>query len=169
MGADEVAATVWIVGLGSNLGDRLTHLRRAADALGRVDGIRERGRSRVFETAPVGGPDQPSYLNAAVTIATALPAATLLEHALGIERALGRARPDPVRWGPRTIDIDLLWADQLVVDQPGLRVPHPRLHVRPFALIPLLELAPDATDPTTGQRYADLEAARAELSAYGRL
>jgi 2-amino-4-hydroxy-6-hydroxymethyldihydropteridine diphosphokinase len=167
--ADEGGETLWVIGLGSNLGDRLDHLRRAAEALGALPMVRLVGRSEVIETPPAGGPPQPDYLNAAIAISTALTARDLLDHALAIERQLGRTRPDPVRWGPRTIDIDLLWADRRPVDEPGLQVPHPRLSERPFALVPLLELVPDACDPTSGEPYLELPAAQVGSPSVGKL
>lgn len=166
---DEGAEVLWVVGLGANLGDRLGQLRGAATALGSVGGVRIEGRSAVVQTPPAGGPLQPDYLNAAVTVRTALSPRLLLDQALRIERNLGRIRPDPVRWGPRTIDIDLLWARGVVVDEPGLQIPHPRLSLRPFALRPLLELVPDACDPVSAVRYADLPDARVELPAVASL
>ena len=169
MRADEGGQTLWVVGLGSNLGDRLDHLRRAAEALGALPSVRPVGRSKVIETPPAGGPPQPDYLNAAVAIRTALAPRDLLDHALAIERRLGRTRPDPVRWGPRTVDIDLLWAEGEPVDVPGLQVPHPRLSERPFALVPLLQLVPDARDPASGKPYRDLPAAQGASLAFGEL
>jgi len=83
---------------------------------------------------------------------------------LRIERALGRHRPDEVRWGPRPIDIDILWMEELRLNTSGLTVPHPRLRTRPFALLPLLDVAPDARDPADGAAYAELAAARATLT-----
>jgi 2-amino-4-hydroxy-6-hydroxymethyldihydropteridine diphosphokinase len=148
-----------VLGLGSNLGDRLANLRRAASELGASKQITILRRSNVVESEAVGGPPQPDYLNAAVLVETALAPIDLLARARSLEALLGRVRPDPERWGPRTIDIDLLWARGLVLDQAELDLPHPRLIDRAFALQPLLELVPDASDPCTGLRYADLPAA----------
>jgi len=148
-----------VLGLGSNLGDRLANLRRAASELAASAHITVLSRSSVVESEAVGGPPQPDFLNAAVLVETALAPADLLATTRSIEAALGRIRPDPERWGPRTMDIDLLWARGLVVDEPDLTLPHPRLSERAFALQPLLELVPDARDPRTGLRYADLPAA----------
>jgi 2-amino-4-hydroxy-6-hydroxymethyldihydropteridine diphosphokinase len=155
-------ASAWrvVVGLGSNLGERLASLRAAADALDAVVGVTVCARSSVVAMPPAGGPRQPDYLNAALLLEVTLGPKELLEQTQQVERALGRIRPDPVRWGPRTIDIDLLWSPGLVLATPQLTLPHPRLAERPFALGPLLELAPDAADPITGVAYRSLDSAR---------
>ena len=152
-----------VLGLGANLGDRAATLRAAIDALRADADLKILAESPRYETPPAGGPPQPDYLNAAVLLETALPARQILDRTLAIERALGRVRPDPVRWGPRTIDIDLLWVDGEALDEPGLEVPHPRLAGRPFALRPLLDVAPDARDPRSGAPYAALPAASAPI------
>ncbi|MCC6527655.1 MAG: 2-amino-4-hydroxy-6-hydroxymethyldihydropteridine diphosphokinase [Polyangiaceae bacterium] len=151
-----------MVGLGGNLGPRLELLRRAADALAATAGVALLGRSSVWESPPVG-PPQPDYLNAAVLLGTALGPPQLLGRCLEVERALGRERRPGERWGPRTIDLDILWWSGGIVEAPELRVPHARLCERPFALRPLVELQPDAVDPHTGARYAELAAARSQL------
>ncbi len=107
-------------------------------------------RSRVYETAPVG-PAQPDFLNAAVLVEGDLPPEGLLDELLAVEASLGRVRAE--RWGPRVIDLDVLWIDGLAVDGPRLVVPHPHLRERAFALAPMLELVPDARDPRTTERY----------------
>lgn len=157
-----------VVGLGANLGDRRAALRGAARALASLDGVRWVASSQVYETPPAGGPPQPDYLNAAVLLSIDLAPRALLIEGLAIERAMGRRRPDPVRWGPRPIDIDLLWADGRALDEPGLTLPHPRLAQRVFALRPLLDLCPDARDPA-GNRYADDPMARATIRCLGPL
>jgi 2-amino-4-hydroxy-6-hydroxymethyldihydropteridine diphosphokinase len=149
-----------VIGLGGNLGDRAATLRAAVAALRADSDLGFLAESPRYETPPAGGPPQPDYLNAAVLLATALPARTILERALAIERALGRVRPDPVRWGPRVIDLDLLWIEGESIREPGLDVPHPRLRERAFALRPLLDVAPDARDPGSGELYASLASAR---------
>ncbi|MBI4703743.1 MAG: 2-amino-4-hydroxy-6-hydroxymethyldihydropteridine diphosphokinase [Deltaproteobacteria bacterium] len=161
----------WIValGLGSNLGDRLALLRRAAAELGRGGDTVVVARSRVCQSPPAGGPPQPDYLDAVVLVRTGLDPRSLLARAQRIERALGRCRPEPVRWGPRPIDIDLLWSPGLAVDEPGLTLPHPLLAERPFVLRPLLALVPGARDPRSGATYAGLAAARAHLAWLGPL
>ncbi|MGH7271614.1 MAG: 2-amino-4-hydroxy-6-hydroxymethyldihydropteridine diphosphokinase [Polyangiaceae bacterium] len=142
-----------MIGLGANLGDRLANLRAAAGEIARKCHV-ERG-SRVYETAPVGGPTQPAFLNAAMLVTIApddrAPIA-LLDALLAIEARLGRTRGE--RWGPRVIDLDVLWIEGVVVDSPRLIVPHPRLRQRAFALAPMLEIAAGARDPKTGERYA---------------
>jgi 2-amino-4-hydroxy-6-hydroxymethyldihydropteridine diphosphokinase len=121
------------VGLGANLGDREATIRQAAALLGAAR------LSPIFETEPWGDPDQPKYLNAAAELETELGPRELLERLLEIERRLGRVR-DGRRYGPRTIDLDLLLYGDVVVDEPGLTVPHPRLAERLFALEPLFAL-----------------------------
>jgi 2-amino-4-hydroxy-6-hydroxymethyldihydropteridine diphosphokinase len=120
-------------------------------------------RSPVYETPPAGGPPQGDYLNAAVLVVTSLDARDILDRALAIERELGRVRSEETRWGPRTIDIDLLWIEGEAIAEEGLEVPHPRLAERPFAVRPLLEVAADAVDFRTGVAYATVEAAKVEL------
>lgn len=141
-----------VVGVGANLGDRHATLQRAVDALGRV--ARLRAASPVYETSPVG-PPQPEFLNAAILVETRLAPETFLDELLAIEASLGRVRS--VRWGPRTIDLDVLWIEGLVVATERLVVPHLHLHERAFALRPLLDVAPDAVDPRTGMRFVALE------------
>jgi 2-amino-4-hydroxy-6-hydroxymethyldihydropteridine diphosphokinase len=138
-----------VVGLGANLGDRLATMRAAARALSLVARVEK--ASRVYATAPVGGPAQPEYLNAAVLVASDSSPEDLLDALLAIEAGLGRARRE--KDGPRTIDLDVLWIDGVTLDTSRLVVPHPRLCERAFALVPLLELVPDARDPRTGARY----------------
>ena len=136
------------VGLGANLGDRETAIREAAAMLGphRLSSIRE--------TEPWGYADQPMFLNAVAELDTALTPRQLLDRLLEIERELGRSR-EGRRYGPRTIDLDLLLYGDEAVDEPGLTVPHPRLHERLFVLEPLLELDPGIDIPGRG-RVADL-------------
>jgi 2-amino-4-hydroxy-6-hydroxymethyldihydropteridine diphosphokinase len=138
-----------VVGVGANLGDRLATMRAAVTELARRMHVEK--TSRVYATAPVGGPPQPEFLNAAVLVAYAGAPLDLLDALLAIEARFGRVRAE--RWGPRTLDLDLLWIDGLAVDTPRLVVPHPRLHERAFALVPLLDLEPHARDPRTGARY----------------
>ena len=142
------------VGLGSNLGDRLATLRRAVELLRARPGIEVVGVSTFHETAPVGLTDQPDFLNGAVALDTQLAPRALLQRLLEIERELGRTRTGP-RFGPRTIDLDLLLYGEVELDEPGLSVPHPRLHERRFALEPLAELEPALVVPGRGP-VADL-------------
>ena len=146
-------AVVAFLGLGSNLGDRLTNLQGAVDALQAEPGLRVTGSSRVWETVPVGGPPQPEYLNAVLRIETDLSARDLLESARRVESRLGRVRTE--RWGARTIDVDILLFDDERIDEPDLVVPHPRMAERAFVLLPLLELDPDPILPD-GSSLADV-------------
>jgi 2-amino-4-hydroxy-6-hydroxymethyldihydropteridine diphosphokinase len=136
------------LGLGSNLGDRLGNLQRAVDLLGATPGLEVTRSSRVYETDPVGGPPQPDYLNAVVEAITDLAPLDLLRACQGIEQELGRERA--VRWGPRTIDIDVLTYGGEEIHVADLEVPHPRMHERWFVMLPLLEL--DADPPLPGGR-----------------
>ena len=145
------------VGLGSNIGDREAMLRRALELLSAAPGIELVAASSIRETDPVDLVDQPRFLNAAAALETELPPRELLDRLLAIERELGRTRDGP-RFGPRTIDLDLLVHGDEVLDDPGLTVPHPRLHERRFALEPLAELEPSLVVPGRG-RISDLLAA----------
>jgi 2-amino-4-hydroxy-6-hydroxymethyldihydropteridine diphosphokinase len=135
------------IGLGSNLGDRKATIRRALDELAQRTSVVAVSSFR--ETEPWGFQEQPPFLNAAAAIETELPPRELLDALLSIERELGRVRDD-VRYGPRSIDLDLLLYDELELDEPGLTVPHPRLHERRFALEPLAELEPALVVPGRG-------------------
>lgn len=137
------------VGLGSNLGDRCATLARALELLAGRPGIEVLGTSSFRETEPVGYLDQPLFLNAAAVVETTLSPRALLAALLDVERELGRTRTGP-RYGPRTVDLDLLLMDGIVIDEPGLAVPHPRLHERAFALAPLAELEPSLMVPGHG-------------------
>jgi len=136
------------VGIGSNLGDREDHLRRAVELLAAEDAISVLASSQLRETEPVGPVAQGPFLNGAVQVETELAPRALLERLLAIEERLGRERRE--RFGPRTIDLDLLVYEDAVVDEPGLTLPHPLLHERRFALEPLAELAPDLEIPGRG-------------------
>jgi 2-amino-4-hydroxy-6-hydroxymethyldihydropteridine diphosphokinase len=138
------------VGLGSNLGDPQEQIRRAVELLAAEDGLEVVAVSALRETDPVGYEDQPRFLNGAAELRTSLSARELLERLLGIERRLGRIRGEGPRFGPRTIDLDLLLHGDEVVAEPGLVVPHPRLHERRFALEPLAELDPALEIPGRG-------------------
>jgi 2-amino-4-hydroxy-6-hydroxymethyldihydropteridine diphosphokinase len=127
------------VGLGANLGDRSAMVRAALEQLAAEPGVSVVAVSSMRETDPVGLVDQPRFLNAAAALDTELSPRELLARLLGIERRLGRTRAGP-RFGPRTIDLDLLLYGDEQLDEPGLEVPHPRLHERLFALEPLFEL-----------------------------
>lgn len=153
-----------VIGLGSNLGDRAGTIRAAVKELRGDPDLFVLRSSPLYESPPAGGPPQGDYVNAAALVITSLPARELLDRAMAIERSLGRVRPDPERWGPRVIDLDVLWIEGEAHDEPGLSVPHPRLKDRPFALRPLLDLVPDAGDPRTGEPLATLPAASAPLA-----
>jgi 2-amino-4-hydroxy-6-hydroxymethyldihydropteridine diphosphokinase len=135
--------TIAYVGLGSNLGDRRAAILRAAEL---IDAVR---LSTIRETEPWGYADQPAFLNAVAELDTELQPRRLLDHLLEVEAELGRERGE-IRWGPRTIDLDLLLYGDLAIEEPGLTVPHPRLADRLFVLEPLSELAPARKIPGNG-------------------
>jgi 2-amino-4-hydroxy-6-hydroxymethyldihydropteridine diphosphokinase len=141
------------VGLGSNLGDRAAYLLLGLSALSRLPKTHLLRLSPVYETDPVG-PPQPPYLNMVAELETGLSPKRLLAEMLRIEKALGRERRE--RWGPRTLDLDLLLYGDLVLEEAGLSVPHPRLHERAFVLVPLLDLLPEGRHPLLGQSFAEL-------------
>ncbi len=134
------------LGLGSNIGDRVAHLSRAIAEIPDVDAI-----SAVYETVPVGGPSQGDYLNLVVRLRTSLSPHELLEVCREREAATERVRE--VHWGPRTLDVDVLWIDGETLDEPDLTVPHPRMFERSFVLIPLLDVGADVV-PTHFDRTA---------------
>jgi 2-amino-4-hydroxy-6-hydroxymethyldihydropteridine diphosphokinase len=137
------------VGLGANLGDREATLRAALDALGDEVGIEVVAVSTLRETEPVGVGEQPLYLNGAAELETTRTAPELLDRLLAVERRFGRVR-SAGEHGPRKVDLDLLLFGDEVIDEPGLTVPHPRLHERRFVLEPLAELAPGLVVPGRG-------------------
>jgi 2-amino-4-hydroxy-6-hydroxymethyldihydropteridine diphosphokinase len=142
------------VGLGSNLGERLAHLQRAVDALGGTAGIRVVAVSSVYETAPVGGPAQDDYLNAVAAIDTELTPRDLLTAAMSIEQVEQRVRT--VRWGPRTLDVDILLYGDERIAEPDLEIPHPRMQERAFVLAPLGDVAPQLVElPAEGWEGVD--------------
>jgi 2-amino-4-hydroxy-6-hydroxymethyldihydropteridine diphosphokinase len=143
------------VGLGANLGPREVTLLRAADLLAAADGVEVVAVSQLRETDPVGVVEQPPFLNGAIALDTSLSPRAVLELLLEIEEELGRVRGE--RWGPRTVDLDLLVYGDERVDEDGLHVPHPRLHERRFALEPLAELDPELVIPGLGSVSALLD------------
>jgi 2-amino-4-hydroxy-6-hydroxymethyldihydropteridine diphosphokinase len=151
------------IGLGSNLADREGTIEQAVGLLGAEPGIEVVAVSSLRETEPWGRVAQPAFLNGAVAVETTLEPRALLGVLLDVERRLGRVRDE--RWGPRTIDLDLLLYGDVVLDEPGLTVPHPRLHERAFALEPLQDLDPELAVPGRGS-VADLLAA---LAGEGRV
>ena len=138
-----------VLGLGANLGDLEAALRGAVAAIDALPDTTVLAASHVYRTAPVGGPEQPEYCNAVVRIHTDLPAEHLLAAVLDIEQVWHRTRE--VRWGPRTLDIDVLTYGSVRQGDPKLTLPHPRAHVRGFVLLPWLEIDPDAVLPGLGR------------------
>lgn len=144
------------IALGSNLGDRADHIESALEAIASLPATVLLARSSLHETAPVGRAPQGPYLNAAAIVRTGQPPRALLSHLLGIEQARGRRRDPSVRWGPRTLDLDILLIGPFEIDEPGLRIPHPRLAERAFVLVPLAEVLPDAIIPGLNASARDL-------------
>ncbi|MFD7062391.1 2-amino-4-hydroxy-6-hydroxymethyldihydropteridine diphosphokinase [Streptomyces sp. NPDC059906] len=144
-----------VVALGANLGNRLETLQGAIDALEDTPGVRVKGVSPVYETEPwgVAAGSQPSYFNAVVVLKTTLPPSSLLERAHAVEEAFHRVRDE--RWGPRTLDVDIVAYAEVVSEDPHLTLPHPRAHERAFVLAPWLDVDPEAALPGRG-RVADL-------------
>ena len=138
------------IGLGANLGDAAGSVRAAIDALAGLPATTLQAASRFYRTPAWGVTAQPDFINAVALVETALPPRDLLDALLAIERSFGRTRLDGERWGPRTLDLDLLLHGDATIDEPGLRVPHPHLHERAFALLPLAEIAPEAEIPGIG-------------------
>jgi 2-amino-4-hydroxy-6-hydroxymethyldihydropteridine diphosphokinase len=147
--------TTAYIGLGANLGDRLATLREAVRSLGKLGRIT--AVSSLYETEPVGYLDQPPFLNAVVALETSLASLELMGALLAIEHDMGRTRE--FKNAPRTLDLDLLLMDDLVLVTPDLTLPHPRLHERAFVLVPLVELAPTLVHPVLGPSLAELRAA----------
>ncbi len=138
------------IGLGGNVGDAAATLRSAIDQLDALPGTRLVSASRLYRTAPVGGIEQADFVNAVAQIETILSAEDLLQALFAIERTHGRDRSIEQRWGPRTLDLDLLLYGSEVIDVDGLSVPHPRIAERAFVLVPLVEIAPGVIIPGHG-------------------
>lgn len=134
------------IGIGSNVGDRTGFVRRAIEELRASEGIEVAAVSSLYETSPIGGPPQRSFVNIVAELKTALDARTLLETCKEIEARIGREGSD-IRWGPRVVDLDILTFDAEKISEPDLEIPHPLMTSRRFVLVPLFEIAPDATDP----------------------
>lgn len=154
------AQVIAFVGLGANLGDAAATVREALRELDALPGTQLRRASRLYRTRAWGLQAQPDFINAVAMLETRLPPRELLDELLAIEHAHGRDRHAGPRWGPRTLDLDLLLHGDATIDEPALRVPHPHLHERAFVLLPLAEIAPDAMVPGAG-RVRELAAAMA--------
>jgi 2-amino-4-hydroxy-6-hydroxymethyldihydropteridine diphosphokinase len=137
------------IALGSNLGQRLENLQGGLDALFDAPGLALVAVSPVYQTAPLGGPQQPDYLNAVLIATTTLPAHAVLERCHGVEAVFGRVREEV--WGPRTLDLDIVAYGDVVSNDPELTLPHPRAHERAFVLAPWNDIDPDAEIPGWGQ------------------
>lgn len=142
------------LGLGSNVGDRLAYLQNAVKMIGTLAGVSLRRSSRVYETDPVGFTEQPEFLNAVLEVESDLPAGELFRRVKGVEVSLGRRGRG--KWGPREIDIDILFYGSLLFAGQDLNIPHPQIPFRRFVLEPLAELAPDFLDPKTGRTIQEL-------------
>lgn len=143
------APAIAYVALGANLGNPAGQIRQALQELGRIADTRVTAHSSLYRTAPVGYLEQPDFVNAVAQLETALPPRALLDALLAIENLHGRRRAQPN--APRTLDLDLLLYGTLIIDLPGLQVPHPRMHLRGFVLVPLAEIAADAMVPGRGR------------------
>jgi 2-amino-4-hydroxy-6-hydroxymethyldihydropteridine diphosphokinase len=148
------------VGLGGNTGDPVSTLRAATAQFDALPGTRVLLRSKLYRTPAWGVVAQPDFINGVVLLETSLDARGLLDGLLEIERAFGRERRE--RWGPRSLDLDLLLYGDCVIDLPGLHVPHPHLHERAFVLVPMLEIAPDVEIPGRGRARDALAALASE-------
>lgn len=141
------------ISIGSNIGNRFQHLKDSIQALHSHDGVSVVSVSSIYETAPVGYTDQADFLNVVISVSTELDAHELLATCQEIEHELGRVRD--IRWGPRTVDLDILLYNHEDIETERLIVPHPRMHERAFVLIPLLEIAPTVVHPVTGSPYSE--------------
>ena len=135
------------IAVGSNLGDRQQTIRSAVEAIGALESTVVGQVSTLIETEPVGPGSQGTYLNGVIAVRTSIPAARLLKALLKIEQVHGRDRENEIRWGARTLDLDLLIYGRQQIDEIGLTIPHPRMHERSFVLVPLCEIAPDISVP----------------------
>ena len=155
------------IGLGSNLGDRQATLEQALALLNQGDGVEVVGRSSWYRSAPIGPVPQPDYLNGCALLQVRLAPAELLDRLLATEQCFGRVRAE--RWGPRTLDLDLLFYGQLRLHTERLQVPHPHLAERAFVLLPLLEIAPEWIDPVSGHTVRELAGALVECGGVERV
>ena len=154
--------TTSYIGVGSNVGDRAAFCRAAVHALDEAPGIQRREVSSLYETSPIGGPPQRSFINLVVRIETDLEPRALLDACKAIEQKMGR-EPSDLRWGPRVVDLDILLYGSEKVSEPDLEIPHPRLKERRFALVPLLEIEGDITDPWETRLDDSLDEAEGEV------
>ena len=145
--------TVAHIGIGSNVGKRSDFCRRAVAQLGEAPGVTVQAVSSLYETTPVGGPPQRSFVNLVLLADVDIEARPLLELCKSVEQRLGR-EPNELRWGPRVVDLDVLTFGEEKIVEPDLEIPHPRMTQRRFVLVPLLEIDPGAMDPW-GRKYAD--------------
>lgn len=142
------------IALGSNMGESLAILEGGINSLEKTPGITIKAKSSWYRTAPVGGPSQPDYLNGAAILEVQLSPQKLLETLLNIEQEFGRVRQE--HWGPRTLDLDVLLFDDLILETPDLQIPHPRMTQRAFVLVPLAEIAPDWIEPVSKEPISQL-------------
>lgn len=163
--------SITYIGLGSNIGDRVGYIQQAHMLLADTEGIKILNTSSLYETEPVGNEDQEWFINAVIEVKTDLKPGDLLKECFKIENRLGRVRNDDIeKWAPRTIDLDILFYDNLIIAGDKLQIPHHQLHLRAFVLVPLLELAPDLVHPvlekTVEELYNDLPSPE-EVYLYG--
>lgn len=162
---DGSSRRAWI-GLGANLGDPLTQIRKALQQIDALPGVRTQAVSSFYRSAPLGPSDQPDYVNAVIEVATTRTPLDLLARLLAIERAAGRVRGGD-RWGPRVLDLDLLHVDGVRLAEPALRLPHPELQHRAFVLVPWAEIAPMTELPGLGR--IDVLAAACQRGGLARI
>lgn len=157
--------TTAYIGIGSNVGDRVGFCRRAVEALTRSEGVTVVKVSSLYETSPVGGPPQRSFINLVAKVSTELEPRGLLEVCKNLEQRMGR-EPSDIRWGPRVVDMDILLYGSEKVSEPDLEIPHARLKERRFCLVPLLEIDPDVTDPWETRLEDALDEAEGEVELH---
>ena len=154
------------IALGSNLGDSRAILIQALETLDQLEGVTVSCRSHWYRSAPIG-PVQPDYINGCALLQVRLAPESLLDRLLETEERFGRVRAE--RWGPRTLDLDIIFVDQLCLDSARLQIPHPRLRERGFVLLPLVDIAPDWVDPISGHTVRKLAALLGDVSDVERL